>query len=191
MDSIARTAGVGGIIQLGGRSLSVRGRVLRHMAEIEAEIIRRRGNPFDLVRQANEALRADQPELVALFTAQAFQQSMKWRFVTLDDIDDFLGSTWGGRCMRLWLAVRDNDRDTLTLDRVTQMFADEFESIARSKGKKAAYEWQERIDMAIDQADGSDELGNSNGSPKPSEAVESTAEAGAAEMATASESPGT
>jgi hypothetical protein len=204
MDGISRVAGIGGIIQLGDRSLSVRGKVLRHMAEIEAEILRRRGNPFDMIRNGIESLRTNPPDdersksyieaLVAMFTAQAFQQAMRWRVVTLDDIDAFLTDTWSGRCMRLWLAVRDNDRGYLTLDRVSEMFADEFESIARKEGKEAAYKWQEQIDLAIDQSDGGDELGNSNSSPKHSEAavaMESTSETGTEKPQTAaSQSPG-
>lgn len=164
MDGISRTVGVGPTIMLGGRSLTVSGRILRHYAEIEAEIIRQRGNPFDLIRQMSEAM-PDRQDMALLVVTRAFQEAKSWRTVLIPEIGDWLNSTWGGRCFRTWLAVRDNDPDKLTLEEVTRLYSDEYQDIVRTKGAVAAEQWDQSIENAVDQASGDDELGNLSGSP--------------------------
>lgn len=162
MDGISRTSGVGPTIKICGRTLTVQARILRHHAEIEAEIISRRGNPFDLIRQAVDALK-DCPDVLHEFTARAFEEARKWRVATLDDIGEFLEETWAGFCFAIWLAVRHNSPD-LTLELVTQMCSDEFESRLRKGGPAEAAKWRAELHDALNQANGDDELGNSTGS---------------------------
>lgn len=168
MEGLSRTLGVGPTIELGGRKLTVQSRILRHFAEIEAEIIKRRGNPFDLIREAKEALK-ECPEIMNQFVERAFDEARKWKTVTLLELGEFLNNTWGGTCFSLWLAIRDNDRTNLTLEYVTRQFSDEYEAQLRDFGAEAAQKWKSEIEAAIDQASGGDELGNSTGSPSSSD----------------------
>lgn len=168
MDGISRTSGVGGTITLEGTSYTVDGRILRHYAEIEAEIIKRRGNPFDLIRQAKDALK-DSPEIVREFVSRAFDEALKWRIVSVYDIGLFLEGTWSGTCFALWLAIRDNDRSKLTLEEVSRMYCDEYERRIRKGGAEEAEKWKAEIESVLDQANGTDELGNSTGSPSEAE----------------------
>ncbi len=169
MDGISRTAGVGPTIQLGGRSLTTNAKILRHYAEMEAEIIRKRGNPFDLIRDAKEALR-DCPEIMGQFVTQAFDAAVRWKTVSQQEVHDFLG-TMSGTVFAIWLSVRDNDPATITLEWVKQAFMDQMEAVAREQGALAAQKWQAAIEAAIDQASGDDELGNSTGSPQSAAVV--------------------
>lgn len=173
MDGISRTVGVGPTVTLGGRSLTVSGKILRHYAEIEAQIMEARGNPFDLIRQLAEAM-PDRHDLSHAVVAKAFVEAKSWRMVTIDEIGEWLDGTMRGRCFRTWLAVRDNDRAALTLEAVTEQYADEYERILHKDGPRAAEDWDTGICRAIDTAEGSDELGNSNTSPSTGAAAELT-----------------
>lgn len=164
MEGASRTFGTGPVMTLGGRSLSVNSKLLRCYAEIEAEIINRRGNPFDLARQAAAAF-ADTPETALLVVQRAFEEAKSWRFVAISEIWRWIDETWAGRCFSVWLAVRDNDPQTLTFDEVSRMYSDEYEDRFRKGGFEAAEEWADSIVRKIIQADGEDELGNSNTSP--------------------------
>ncbi len=110
MDGSSRTFGTGPTIQLGGRTLTVNPKLLRCYGEIEAEIISRRGNPFDLARHAAAAF-ADAPETAMLVVSRAFEEAKSWRFVTITEIWKWIDETWAGRCFAVWLAVRENADD--------------------------------------------------------------------------------
>lgn len=174
MEGLSRAAGVGPTVKLGGRSLTVSGKILRHYAEIEAEVIKARGNPFDLMRQLGEAM-PDREDLAYALVGRAFTEAKSWRFVTLGEIGSWLDDTMRGRCFRTWLAVRDNDPQTLTLEAVSTLYADEFESLVRTQGIAAAEKWDAAICQAIDAAEGADELGNSNTSPTSTREAAETA----------------
>lgn len=171
MEGISRPAGAGPTVDFGGEKLQVSGRILRHYAEIEAQIVHLRGNPFDLIRE-NKDLLADQPELMDRFVDRAFEEAKAWRFVTPHEFSSWLG-TWPGICFTLWLAFRDNDREKYTLNKITEMFSDQYEQLANSTGGSvAADRWKETLTEAINQASGEDELGNSTGGhPSTAKAV--------------------
>lgn len=168
MDGISRTSGIGPTITLEGETYTVNARILRHYGEIEAEIIKRRGNPFDLIRQACDAL-SDHPEHVVAFANKTFDEVLKlrWGAVTLADIGEFLSTTWFGECFSLWLAIRENNPQKLTFKYVSDAFSDEYERRITDDGYESATEWKESIYKAQQQATGTDELGNSTGSPSP------------------------
>ena len=171
MEGLARAAGVGSAITLGGRKLKVSARILRHYAEIEEEVRRLRGNPFNLIREAKEALR-DDPELMKQFVERAFDEARRAKIVTPNDVQEYLSDTWSGGCFALWLALRENDPQAVTLQWVSQNFCDEFESRLKRDGQEAAAKWREEIDHAINSAGGEDEVGNSTGSPSSGSAAE-------------------
>lgn len=163
MDGLSRAGGVGATIKLGDRTLSVSPRFLRHYAEMEAEVRKLRGNPFDQIREAKDLLK-DDPDLMRQFVEAAFIEAKKNKIVTLADIQEFTEDTWSGGCFVIWLAVRDNDRATLTLEKVTELFSDEFEVRLRRDGEAAAAKWRKEIEGVINSAGGDDEVGNSTGS---------------------------
>lgn len=160
MDGISRTSGVGPTITLGGKAYTVSGRILRHYAEIEAEIIKLRGNPFDFVRQASESLK-DSPEVLAIVINQAWDLARTWAYVSSEDLSEFLVS-WRGVVFALWLSIREQSAG-LEFDEVLTLFGDECED---RKRKDPASNFVEEVDAAITQGGGDDELGNSTGSPQ-------------------------
>jgi len=162
---LANTVGAGSTIELGGERLQVSPRILRHYAEIEAEIIERRGDPFDSIRK-NKDIFADSPELLDRFVEKAFDQAKTIREVSLHDIGIYISETWHGQLFAIWLAVRDNNREVWTLDKFVQVFSDEYEERIRVGGEEEARRWMGGIEGTIDKASGEDELGNSTGSPQ-------------------------
>ena len=161
MSDISRVAGVGPTIKLGGLTLTANPKTMRHYGEISAEIIRRRGNPMDLIRQAREVLT---PDIVQQFVEKAFEEAIKWKTVTTLQLFEFL-QTLDGMLFMLWLSVRDNDRSLYTLEHVSMLYLDEYEARLRAGGAKAAQEYEAEIEASLSQADSDNELGNSTGSP--------------------------
>ena len=140
MDGLSRVAGIGPTIRLGGETLTVRGRTLRHYAELEAEIIRLRGDPFDLIRENRKELSRFGDELIEkLFN----QIDMKWRIVKIEEIHEWL-TTLQGRIFSVWQATRHNG-EKHTLDWTK-------EELFRSPVK-----WTQ-IESAVNQASGLDEM---------------------------------
>lgn len=182
MDGLERAAGVGPTIKLGGQTLQVRCRILEHHAMISAEIAKSRGNPFEMVRQAREALNNDEG-LIANIVTRILYDAREWQYVTIVDIGRWIAETWAGQCFAVWLSVRDNDPKVWTLEKVTQDLSREYEEITRRDGSEKAEEWLATINRAIDSANGEDELGNSTGSSPTEETSE--------EKKTEAESPGT
>jgi len=99
---------------------------------------------------------------------RAFDEARKWSIVTLWDIHEFLETTWTGQCMKVWFAIRDNDPDSLTLERVSQMFHEELMRRTREGGEEAALQFRQELEQAIGIAEGTDQLGNLTGSPPTS-----------------------
>lgn len=171
MDGISRTAGVGPLITLGGEKFTVQGRILRHYAEIEAEIIKLRGNPLQMVRDSVAAMSGggdvdsllQRPEFLTNVVSMMFDEAKRWRFVDRQDLAQFLSNTWHGIVVSTWLAIRHNDIQRLTITEVGNLLSDEYESRMR-KDPEDAQQFAESIFSAIDQAGGEDELGNSTGS---------------------------
>lgn len=169
---ISRAAGVGPTIELGGVTYAVKGRVLQHYGEIEADILARRPDPFDLIRPM---LATATPEMRRELFGLAFDRAKAWRNVTQADITEWF-ATPRAKMFSIWLAVRDNDPQKLTLEAVTSMVMDKAEEAMRAKIAKGAKKTDEEearseafdkitADIAekIDQASGEDVRGNSTG----------------------------
>lgn len=179
MDGVARAVGAGPTIKLGGETFTLNAKILRHYAEIEAEIIGSRVDPFDVIRQMGAAC-AGNPDLAREVVAQAFLEAKNWRVVTIGEIYTWLDNTVKGRCFRVWCSIRENDPQRLTLDVVSQLYLNDYEAIAMSKGAVAAEAWDTAISRGVDIAEANDELGNSTPSASTGESPE-----------TATASPGT
>lgn len=164
--SLDTAVGVGPTIELGGETLTITPRLVRHFGEMEAEIKKERGNPFDAIREASEALKDTDPALLKEIVSNAFMEARNWKYVSMDDIFEWMSNTWRGQRFVIWLTVRDNDREKWTFDHFSQVFSDEFEERYHRDGALAAQKWVSQIEAAISQASGEDELGNSTGSPQ-------------------------
>ncbi len=141
MDGLSRVAGIGPTVWFGGKTLTVQGRTLRHYAELEAEIIRLRHDPFDIIRNHREELSRFGDELIEkLFN----QIDVKWRIVRIEEIHKWL-STLHGRIFAIWQATRHNG-EKHTFDWTAEAL---FHS---------SVEWA-RIERAVNQASCLDELG--------------------------------
>ncbi len=107
MDGLTWITGCGPTITLEGQTLIARGRSLRDYGIIEAEIICRRGNPFDrmrfVARMVKEDSSAERDGLARLFN----DISARWCRVNRAEVFAWL-DTWPGRLFALWLAVRKN-----------------------------------------------------------------------------------
>lgn len=163
MDGLHKTAGVGPLIEIGGKSYLISPRILRHRALIQATIVKKRGNPFDMVREASSAF-IDAPQVLQSLMPSIMAEAKNWNMVTIREVSEFLEDTWEGRALTVWLAIRDNDPEHQSLETVEQIFFDGYEETLRQKGWDGAEKWWSEITSAIDQAEGSDELGNSTGS---------------------------
>ena len=161
MDGLSRPLGAGPHVTIGQHSLRLDGRILRHYAEIEAQILHRRGKPHDLIRGLSETFQGSDDAIQAV-TDAAFEAAKSWAVVGGRDYAEWV-DTWPGQCFTIYLAVRDNDRKFYTLDKVTEIVSDEYEKVLRSDGNHAAAEWLGGIIDGINQASGDDELGNSTG----------------------------
>lgn len=157
--SLAQAVGTGPTIEIGGVTLNAKPRILRHYALLEAEIRQKRGNPFDSIREAKQAL-ADMPELMESFVSQAFDSAMKWKSVSLEDIGEYIQSDWRGQCFAIWLAIKDSAPEDWTFDSFFPMFSDEYEDRIYQDGQEKAAEWLSSIERSIDQGGGEDEMGN-------------------------------
>lgn len=161
--SLANAVGAGATIELGGETLKITPRLVRYFGEMENEIRKDRGNPFDLIRQAAEALKDSDPEILERIIGESFMAAKRWKDVSMGEIWEWMVNSWKGRRYAIWLTIRDND-PKWTFEHFTQVFCDEFEDRYRTEGAKAAQDWMSGIESTIEQIGGEDEVGNSTGS---------------------------
>lgn len=177
MDGVSRAAGVGPTIQLGGKTLTVSGKILEHYALFEAEVLRQRDDPVSLAMKgiaagqqvaAERAAQMDAKERTTFLAAFreineqsnrrlleiAYDKAKQWRFVAPEEIQQWL-NTFAGTCFCLWLAVRHNG-DEYTLENVTKLLLQRF-------AHESQAEVITQVQSAIDQASGEDYRGNSTG----------------------------
>lgn len=167
MEGISRAAGVGPTITLCENTFHVKGRILKRYAEIEAEIIKHRGSPFDHLKELKNIF-ADDKELLLETAKMCFQIAKTWRFVTADELSEWLNNTISGRVFLIYLCVQHND-PTLTLEKVSELYFDELENAGQRGGQSARNEKIAEIERAINQASGDDQLGNLTGLGKEAE----------------------
>ena len=178
MDGLSRAVGVGPTMELCGQTFSVKGRVIRSYAEIEAEIIRVRGNPFDYLIHIKDTISGmdskDSEGLMRVAIQEGYKEAKKWRYVSGGEIAEWMNETFRGQCFMVWMCIRHNNREVLTLEKVTELYCDELEAAASSTGEDGRDKKKEEIFSAIDQASGDDQLGNSTGLGDGAKAVPET-----------------
>jgi hypothetical protein len=138
--------------ELGGKWLQINNRILKYLGEAEQVILARRSDPFKLARD-NAELFKDQPEmqkeLVRLAMVEATTRS---NFVTRLEIARWLDTTLDGAAFALYLAVRENDRQFYTFEKVRELFLDELDDVAAKNGQAAVEQRIQQAKDAIDQA---------------------------------------
>jgi len=131
MEGLCWTAGCGATIRLGGETVALRGRQLRDFALMEAEILRRRGNPFHLLRRLAANWSSDDSHRRGCLARLFERVSARHCTVGRRDLSAWL-HTWPGRLFALWLAVRDHDPARYTLEYVVRIAGDaDWSEIAR------------------------------------------------------------
>lgn len=186
MNGLSRVAGVGPTIELGGRTFTVRGCILGYYTALEAELLRLRGNPLDLIVEAAKSLRGPDGKIdgyqslvldqIANVVAEKFRN---WRFCTYQDHNEFL-RTPTGEAFKVWWAIKgDESAKDVSLPQVQHWMADLRKKLASIESDEEFTKFRvERIDSifnAIDQASGEDVLGNSTGrSPETTEPAKSS-----------------
>lgn len=172
-DGLNRAMGVGPTITLCGQTYLVKGKILRHRAVIEAEMLKNRPDPIAMMHQLLPALRGDEVGIRAL-AREMTAIAKEWKSVTGDEMKSWL-DTMEGFTFLMWLAIRDNDPELLTLERVGNMLWDEIQNEMMGISKESKLQ---QLAHAIDQASGEGPQGNSTG-PQNGSATEATIPAGA------------
>lgn len=183
MEGIAAVAGVGPMITLGGHTFQTSTRILRHYAHIQAEMLKQRINPFSMIRMLAAEM-PDRQDLAQIAVSSAFNKAMDWGWVSEPDMFDWMQNTTHGRITTVFLAVEGCNEPKPTFDQIRKLYCDEWDDVRVRDGVAAAERWALELFDRIAQATGSDEVGNSSGSP-------SSTAAGESESREKTESPGT
>ena len=165
MNGLSSVVGVGPIVEFGGKEYTVKAKMLEQHAIVEAQIVKNRGNPFDMFRAAAESF-SDNPDGFAKIVPIVMSQAKGWKIVTFDEVREYLNSTLEGMALSVWMAIRHNNPEKLTISYVKETFVNELESRIQKDGDASADRWWRSLVSNIEQAEGVDELGNSTGSPR-------------------------
>lgn len=160
MDGAAIAAGIGGTIEINGQTFQIRARDLEFYASVEAEIIKLRGNPLDLIVEAADRLR-NQPDagrLIDIISQAVSTRFRNWRLATFSDYGEFYDTPYGV-AFQLWCCIRHNSN--CPGPKVIQKWM--FDTISKEGGLSV----RDRIEALINRAGSEDTLGNSTG-PSPS-----------------------
>lgn len=158
--------GIGPTIRLCGETVILRALRLRDYGLIEAEILRRRGNPFDLFRDVCRVLGSDRRHSTVearnrvphtLFEDLFFEIERRWRHVSFCDLDAWLG-TWPGRLFVLWLMVQSANPQRYTLERVQRLAAtSDWREIRAAMELALGEDERAAVDWIADECDGNSE----------------------------------
>lgn len=148
-------------IQLAGSSWTARGRTLAHLAEIEQHLLCRRPHPLRIAREGLawfEGNPDQQRELLRL----ALLEARRWA-----PPDDEELAAWSqsreGFAFQVWQAIRADAPQGLTWDAARQLVEQELVARGYLRGATKAQAWMDDVLGAIDQATGSNGLGNDCG----------------------------
>lgn len=155
-DDLSRASGAGPTITWKGKTWTVRGRTVGYVGQINAEIIARRGDPFDMLVNAAKASGMT-PEALAMLCHSVSQHFRGWSTVTHGDFHEFCYRSMEGEAFQVWLSLRENDGN-LTVDEVLHELT---EAVTNHGSDGLA--WKHDILNKIDQASGGGDLGNLTG----------------------------
>lgn len=178
MSGESRAFGAGGTVFFDGRTVPVRPRDNFFDGFIEAEVVKARGNPMDLVVAAAAGMKdsngaVDEKTLV-LLVSSVMQEAKTWRNCTDWEKRVFLATPFG-EALTLWYCLKAGFDSNWTIDRVRYVMGESLRAAIKA-GNQAIAEWngwRNGLFEAIDKAGGEDLLGNLTGLrliPKETEA---------------------
>lgn len=149
MDGVSHVAGIGPTIELGGKQWIIKGRTIEYYALLEAEIIKLRGNPFDMIiAAAKENPGPEGAMLVNVIASAVAERFRNWRIATYNDYQNFIFSPYG-EAFQIWCCLLS--KDSVTVHQVQFWIME----LLRSGREKL-----DKILDAIDQASSEDKMGN-------------------------------
>lgn len=159
MAGLSRVAGIGPRVTLNGQDYQVRGKTNRFFAEVQAEILKLRGDPFQMIVDAGRRGKLENdPDLLNRIADVVAEKFRTWGMVTYSDYLDFL-RTPEGDAFTAYHCLRQ-DAPEITLDDVRDYIINmKFKGL----GDEAAKKEVEALDDAILAASGEGHSGNSNG----------------------------
>jgi hypothetical protein len=160
MNGLSRTAAVGPRVTLNGKEYQVRGKTNRFYAELEAELLKLRGDPFDLIVEAATRAKLDKDaELLNNVANIVTAKFRNWNTMTYSDYLEFMNSPTGD-ALTAYHCLRE-DAPELTYDEV-KFWLVKVKCITQKDEEIAE---MQALFKAIEVASGEDQLGNSNGQP--------------------------
>lgn len=132
-----RSAAAAVTMTLGGKDYGVRAVQLSDRHLIEREIVRKRINPLKVLE---ENLPKD-PVFLKMATDAAFEAAKTHHIVTPAETVAFISSL-EGTIVLLWLMIRHNDPQQLTLERVTAIVSAELDEVFQRGGEEAFVAWK-------------------------------------------------
>lgn len=166
MDGLNRAIGAGPTVFFDGRTCVVKPRDLYFNGLVEAEIVKRRGDPQEVMVAA--VARCKEGEVtdatLAAIANAAFAAARQFKNASYDDHNDFLASP-AGEALMFWYCLKDNFDGAWTIDRVLYVLMESMRAALRGSVEtfQAWLEWKRGIRAAIDIAGGEDLLGNLTG----------------------------
>jgi hypothetical protein len=155
----------GRVIVLAGKEHPVSLRTLTDWAEVDKIIADNRGSPFRMLGDVPAQLK-DSPAAMQALARGVTEGARNWRVVTDDEHFGFLQS-FEGFLVRVWLAVRRNDPQTLTRSNVAKTLCAELDELQAKGGTKLVQARMDAINAVIDVANNEDEVGNSQEPSQP------------------------
>lgn len=157
MDGAAIAAGIGGTITIDGRVFTVRARDLEFYAQVEAEIVKLRGNPMELIVQAAQRLKAepDSARLIDVVANAVSNRFRNWRLASYSDYGEFYDTPYG-EAFQLWCCIKHNPNCPTPQEIRKWMF----DRLNREGDLQAI---RDEINSLVNRAGSEDTLGNSTG----------------------------
>jgi len=150
----------GGLIELGGESLQIDGRILRHYQEIAARMRQATAKPIDMIRELISIHGGSEDALYQIVTS-CFLAVKSWDHYSLGEIMNYVANTWDGRIIAIWISVRDNDPKKWTFDYTKETICDEYQRLVYNESAQQAEDWLSSIEEEITRSSKEvDETGN-------------------------------
>lgn len=165
MEGANRVYGVGGAVFFDGRECIVRPRTEEFYGLVDAEILKRRGDPLERVLEASDRLTEDgklKGEALGIIANSVFAAGRAYRNVSRQEHNEFMDS-WDGLALEFWYCLRESHPKEWSIARVRWVLQ-ESNSLAANQGiVDQWFQWVLDIRRSIDMAGGEDLLGNLTG----------------------------
>ncbi|MGE3314003.1 MAG: hypothetical protein AB7O26_02725 [Planctomycetaceae bacterium] len=148
----------GATIRLGDETVVLHALRLCDYALIESEMLRRRGNPFDLLRRIAARFSIPEDPVDDVLPALFQEVDKRWCRVSYREIRAWL-DTWPGRLFGLWLSIRDANPARYTLEYVQQQgLSANWDAIERAQQLASAEDERMLPDSLFDATESDDAI---------------------------------